>query len=92
MKYAVTFQKFDRNQNRPTGGPSDADFTTDDAGMIPVVGDYVQVSSTRNTIEAKPFAGRVKSRLFIYRVAGACSINIVIDDNVDSDGWALVNN
>lgn len=86
MKYYVNFQQMGAN-GRPIDHPSSADFETDDSGMIPNVGDFVQVEPIDQP-DAPRYSSRVKSRLFRY-MAQSCGINIVVEDTED-DWGALI--
>tara|TARA_R100000365_G_C2746354_1_gene75607 strand:- start:3856 stop:4134 length:279 start_codon:yes stop_codon:yes gene_type:complete len=87
MKYFVTFQQFNPGNGRPIDHPSASDFETDDKGfgMVPHVGDFVQIEPLGN--EGAPrFSGKVKHRLFRY-LADNCHVNIVVED-YDGPEWA----
>ena len=86
MKYYVQFQEFSPRNNRPIDHPSEADFETDDSGMIPNVGDYVQIQALRDPVNSPSFSGKVKSRLFSYIGPDNCGINIVVED-ASGDDW-----
>jgi hypothetical protein len=86
MKYLVTFQQL--GKDRPIDHPSTADFEAYDSGMLPNVGDYVDVNPLED--ENRPrYKGKVKSRLFQYQGHGNCHINIVIE-NADGDDWGAL--
>ena len=87
MKYFVTFQELGKQHDRPVDHPSASDFETDGLGMIPNVGDYVQIEPVGKP-EAPRYSGRVKSRLFRYFNNENCGINIVVQDT--DDDWGLV--
>lgn len=84
MKYYVTFQEFGP-RGRPIDHPSTADYETEALGMLPNVGDYVQIEPLGNE-QAPTYSGKVKSRLFRYLGKGNCGINIVIE-NTNDDIW-----
>ena len=88
MKYYVSFQEFGKKHGRPIDHPSASDFETDGLGMIPNVGDYVQIEPLGNA-EAPRYSGRVKSRLFRYFNNDSCGINIVVENN-EQDDWGAV--
>lgn len=88
MKYYVTFQEFNKNNGRPIDHSSTADFETDGLGMLPNVGDYVQIEPMLKD-QAPRYAGRVKSRLFRYIGDGSCGVNIVVEPN-EGDDWGAV--
>ncbi|KAB2759916.1 hypothetical protein F9K81_00180 [Brucella anthropi] len=88
MKYYVTFQEFGPN-GRPIDHPSASDFETDGLGMIPNVGDYVQLVAMSKP-DAPQYSGRVKSRLFRYFNDETCGINIVVEDNKNDDWGAVI--
>jgi len=83
MKYYVTFQQMGP-VGRPIDHPSTADFETDDSGMIPQVGDYVQIEPIGSP-EGPRYDGKVRSRLFRY-LGDTCGINIVVED-APEDVW-----
>lgn len=86
MKYFVTFQELSKQHGRPIEHPTASDFETDGLGMIPNVGDYVEIEPVG--VEGAPrFSGRVKSRLFRY-MNQQCGINIVVEDT--DDDWSAV--
>lgn len=86
MKYYVQFQQMGQ-RGRPIDHSSTADFETDGLGMIPNVGDFVQIDPFDDK-DAPRFSGRVRSRLFTY-IGQKCGINIVVEDTTD-DWGALV--
>lgn len=86
MKYEVSFQRFEKSIMRPIDHPSESDFSTDDSGMIPQVGDYVNIIATKEPKHAPAYFGRVRTRLFNYFSADRCCINIVIDPDCE-DIW-----
>lgn len=88
MKYHVQFQEFSAS-GHPVFHPGPADFETDGAGMIPNVGDNVQVFSGGDPV-APYFEGVVRSRLFTYHGNDkVCRVNIVVDpvDAEDRGAW-----
>jgi hypothetical protein len=85
MEYSIAFQEFGKH-GRPIDHPSEADFQTDDTGMIPQVGDYVNIQAYKDPANAPTYAGIVRSRMFSYVIPGQCWINIVVDP-VDGDIW-----
>lgn len=95
MKYGVTFQQMGQN-GRPIDHPSASDFETDDQGfgMIPNVGDYVSIITTKEDGTDGPnFDGKVRSRLFrYYGISGrqSCHINIVVEDAPGDDWGKLI--
>lgn len=88
MKYYISFQEYAANIERPIDHPSTADYeaTADSVGLIPNVGDHVQIDPL-NKEGAPRYSGRVKSRLFRY-LGDTCGVNIVVEDD-DSD-WGKV--
>ncbi len=88
MKYYVSFQEFNKNIGRPIDHRSASDFATEGLGMLPNVGDYVQLEPM-GAPDAPRYSGRVKSRLFRYFNSESCAINIVVEDN-ESDDWGTV--
>lgn len=86
MKYYVGFQQMGDN-GRPIDHPSASDFETNSLGMLPNVGDYVQIIPMGKP-DAPTYDGRVKSRLFRYFNNESCAINIVVEDT--EDGWGEV--
>ncbi|MBD9640751.1 hypothetical protein IB277_31120 [Ensifer sp. ENS07] len=85
MKYYVQFQEFNPKNGRPIDHPSEADFEATDSGMIPQVGDYVNIQALKDPANAPSYSGRVRSRLFSYMGPGACGINIVVEP--DGVNW-----
>jgi hypothetical protein len=88
MKYYVTFQEMG-DKGRPIDHPSTADFETEQLGMLPAVGDYVQIDPLGDK-DGPSYSGRVKSRLFRYIGPGNCGINIVVDPKEDDQEGALI--
>lgn len=88
-KYYITFQEFGAN-GRPIDHVSSADYeaTASHAGLIPAVGDYVQVEPLGNP-DAPRYSGRVRSRLFRYLGPDSCGVNIVVEDD-NADWGALI--
>ncbi|TAV89302.1 hypothetical protein [Rhizobium leguminosarum] len=88
MKYYVGFQQMGQH-GRPIDHPSQSDFETDENGfgMIPNVGDYIQLIPMGDEFPA--YSGRVISRLFRYFGKDGCGINIVVEDN-PGDDWGKV--
>jgi hypothetical protein len=84
MKYQVSFQYLPRGAERPIDHSSASDFETDGLGMLPNVGDYVQIIRLA-TKEAPNYSGRVRSRLFRYFENDSCGVNIVVEE--DEEGW-----
>ena len=89
MKYYVQFQEFGANIGRPMDRPSEADFEADDGGMIPNVGDYVNIQALKDPHNSPSYSGKVKSRLFTYLGPGSCGINIVVE-NADNEDWGAL--
>ena len=91
MKYFVSFQILPRGADRPIDHVSASDFETDDKGfgMIPCVGDYVHLIRMKST-DAPTYEGPVRSRLFRYFESESCGINIVVEDDDDSDWGKLI--
>ncbi|MBY5374214.1 hypothetical protein [Rhizobium leguminosarum] len=87
MKYYVTFQEMGAQHGRPIDHQSSADFESDGVGLLPNVGDYVEIMPAGNP-DAPKYSGRVRSRLFRY-VGDTCRINIVVEDN-PKDDWGKV--
>lgn len=94
MKYYVTFQAFNPANGRPIDHGTHSDFETDDKGfgMIPNVGDYVQIINMGEGGGAA-YDGKVRSRLFRYfgghGSEQSCGINLVID-TTDDGKWGEV--
>jgi hypothetical protein len=89
MKYYVQFQEFSPHTGRPIDHSSEADFETSDSGIIPQVGDYVNILAVKDPKVSPSYSGRVKSRLFTYFGNESCGINIVVEPNGD-DWGALI--
>ena len=92
MKYYVNYQYMAAGDARPRdeGDTMPVHFTEQQFGMIPAVGDYVNIQNAET--EAN-FAGKVRSRLFTYlQPEGTddahCLINIVVADT--DDDWGLL--
>ncbi len=88
MRYYVSFQEMGKQHGRPIDHMSSSDFETDGLGMLPNVGDYVQVEPVGKP-EAPRFSGRVRSRLFTYFNNESCRVNIVVEDR-EGDDWGAV--
>jgi hypothetical protein len=85
MKYTVDFQYMPKDASRPLDQGTPVDITTDEKGftVIPNVGDYVSIEKFNEGDIA--FAGKVKSRLFVY-LGSHCHVNIVVEETEDSFG------
>jgi hypothetical protein len=91
MNYVVKFQ-YMAKRGQPVDQPTQSDFSTDDRGfgLIPNVGDYVQIEPIAKSDEAARYAGKVRTRLFTYYDREQCDINIVIMET--DDDWSLLGN
>jgi hypothetical protein len=89
MNYSVQFQYLSKGGS-PVDHPAQSDFATDDRGfgLIPDVGDYVEIEPLANSEQAARFAGKVRNRLFTYFDKDQCNINIVVEET-DHD-WKLL--
>jgi hypothetical protein len=89
VKYAIDYKYLPKGATAPVeiGGPEDIELNEDGFGLIPAVGDFVDIPGDRNN-DRDNFRGRVRRRLFRY-VLGYCHVNILIEE-VDAAIWSAV--
>jgi hypothetical protein len=88
VRFYISFQQMGFN-GRPIPRPPASDFATDASGMLPNVGDYVQVIS-EGPQNALNYSGRVRSRLFRYLGGDSCTINVVVEEDANVDWGAVI--
>jgi hypothetical protein len=91
MQISVNYQYSPAPGVRPIDEGVAVDIQLNDAGgsfaFIPNVGDYVQISPLK---EGDPsFAGKVRSRYFVYIAAMHCHVNIVVEETTDDFGLLI---
>jgi hypothetical protein len=89
VKYGIDYQFLPKGATKPEeiGTTVDVEITEQGFGLIPAVGDYVDVPSERMGDRAT-FRGRVRRRLFRY-LLGYCHVSILIEE-ADEVEWAKV--
>ncbi|HEV2649916.1 MAG TPA: hypothetical protein VGU69_01550 [Rhizomicrobium sp.] len=90
MKYGIDYRYLAKGAATPVDNtdPVDVEVDDDQFGLIPNVGDYVDIPGDDPGMRNVPLKGRVRSRLFKY-VMGYCYITIVVEDAPDED-WAKI--
>jgi hypothetical protein len=84
VKYCIDYQYLAKDAARPTDNTHAMDLQVDDthSALIPAVGDYVDIPGDGPGMRNIPLRGKVRSRLFRYRL-GLCYITIVVEDTAD---------
>jgi hypothetical protein len=85
MKYQVSFQYLPKGAERPIDHNSASDFESDNSAVIPVVGDFVHIIKLQSE-HAPDYSGRVRTRLFRYFEADLCAVNIIVEQD-DETNW-----
>ena len=87
MKITVDYQHMPKGSARPLDNGAVVDICLEDIGghfgLIPNVGDYVQVIAAQPGDPA--FSGKVRSRLFTHFGQDHLHVNLVVED--DDDDW-----
>ena len=90
MKYGIDYRYLGTDGKlHDNTHPVDVEVDESEFGFIPAVGDFVDIPGDQPGMRNVPLRGKVRSRLFHYRL-GYCYITIVIED-VETD-WSKVGN
>lgn len=89
MKYGIDFRYLAKGAATPTDNTHAVDVEVDDTqfALVPAIGDCVDIPGDDPGMRNVPLRGRVRSRLFHYRL-GYCYVTIVVED-CDED-WAKI--
>jgi hypothetical protein len=89
MKYGIDFRFLEKDAAAPRDSSYPVDVEVDEShfAMIPAVGDHVCIPGDNPGMRNAPCAGRVRSRLYNYRL-GYCYITIVVEET-DED-WKKI--
>jgi hypothetical protein len=82
MKYGIDFKYLARDASVPTDNSYKIDMEVDETqfALVPNIGDHVCIPGDNPGMRNVPLSGRVRSRLFHYRL-GYCYITIVVEDS-----------
>jgi hypothetical protein len=91
VKYGIDYRYLAKGAATLTDNthPVDVEVEEDQFALIPNVGDYVNVPGDQPGMRNVPLRGKVRSRLFHYRL-GYCYVTIVVED-CDED-WKTIGN
>ncbi len=89
VKYAIDFQFLPKGAKTPEdiGGVEDVELDEENFGLVPFVGDYVDIPGDRDG-NREHFRGKVCRRTFRY-VLGYCHVKVVIAET-DAQTWAEI--
>ena len=89
MKYGIDFRYLAKGADTPADNSYVIDLELDEKefALIPNVGDHVCIPGDNPGMRNVPLSGRVRTRLFHYRL-GYCYITIVVEDS-DED-WKKI--
>ena len=81
MKYGIDYRFLEKDAATPRDSSYPVDVEVDESqfALIPAVGDHVCIPGDNPGMRNSPCAGRVRSRLFNYRL-GYCYVTIVVED------------
>ena len=81
MKYGIDYRYLPKGAAAPVDNtdPIDIEITEQQFGVVPNVGDYVDMPGDEPGMRNIPLKGRVRSRYFRY-LMGYCYITIVVED------------
>lgn len=82
MKYGIDFRYLAKDAASPSDNSYVVDVELDENqfALIPDVGDHVCVPGDNPGMRNVPLSGKVRSRLFSYRL-GYCYVTIVVEDS-----------
>ena len=90
MKYGIDYRYLSKDgQLKDNTVTVDVEVDETQFTLIPAVGDYVDIPGDQPGMRNVPLRGRVKSRLFHYRLR-YCYVTIVVED-ADVD-WSKIGN
>ncbi|HEY3779376.1 MAG TPA: hypothetical protein VGL35_15090 [Rhizomicrobium sp.] len=89
MKYGIDFRYLPKGGEIPSDNSYPVDVEVDETqfALIPAVGDHVCIPGDNPGMRNVPLSGRVRSRLFHYRL-GYCYVTIVVEDSDES--WKTI--
>ena len=87
FKYGIDYRYLPKGGASPVDNtvPVDVEVDNDEFGLIPNVGDFVDIPGDDPGMRNVPLRGRVRSRLFKY-VMNYCYITIIVEDSDDDWG------
>ncbi|HWE05744.1 MAG TPA: hypothetical protein VG274_03495 [Rhizomicrobium sp.] len=87
MKYGIDFRYLPKGAADPLDNSYPVDVEVDESqfALIPALGDHVCIPGDNPGMRNVPLKGRVRSRLFHYRL-GYCYVTIVVEDTDET--WA----
>ena len=82
MKYGIDFRYLPKGASAPLDNSYPVDVEVDESqfALIPALGDHVCIPGDNPGMRNVPLYGRVRSRLFHYRL-GYCYVMIVVEDS-----------
>jgi hypothetical protein len=82
MKYGIDFRYLPKGASAPLDNSYPVDVEVDESqfALIPALGDHVCIPGDNPGMRNVPLFGRVRSRLFHYRL-GYCYVTIVVEDS-----------
>jgi hypothetical protein len=85
MKYGIDYRYLIKGEDIPRDNSYPVDVEVDEKqfALIPAIGDHVCIPGDNPGMRNIPLAGRVRSRLFTYRL-GYCYVTIVVEDSDES--------
>jgi hypothetical protein len=89
MKYGIDFRYLAKGATTPSDNSYAIDLELNDKqfGLIPDIGDHVCIPGDNPGMRNVPLSGKVRSRLFHYRL-GYCYITIVVEDS--NEDWKQI--
>ena len=89
MKYGIDFRYLAKGASAPSDNSYvvDVELEEHQFALVPNVGDHVCVPGDNPGMRHIPLSGRVRSRLFNYRL-GYCYVTVVVEDS-DADWTKL---
>ena len=87
VKYGIDFRYLGKGASIPSDNSYAVDVEVDESqfALIPEIGDHVCIPGDNPGMRNVPLSGRVRSRLFNYRL-GYCYVTIVVEDS--EEDWA----
>jgi hypothetical protein len=89
VKYCIDYRYLAKGAAEPTDNTEQVDVEVEDNqfALVPNVGDYVDIPGDRPGMRNVPLRGKVRSRLFHYRLR-LCYVTIIVED-CDED-WCKI--
>lgn len=89
MKYGIDFKYLAKGATVPSDNSYAVDVEVDEKefALIPAIGDHVCIPGDNPGMRNIPLSGRVRSRLFSYRL-GYCYVTVVVEDSEES--WSSI--